>query len=188
MKIYTGSGDKGKTSLFSGERIPKSHLRVEAYGDVDELTSILGGVAALLPDTHGDLGDEVRSIQSCLMQVGAWLSTAPASAAAEMVQRIGEGDIRKLETAIDRIQGELPELRSFILPGGHPSSVWAHLARTVCRRAERHAVRLQETLVEGASDDLETEIVYLNRLSDYLFVLARYGNHISGVKERPWTK
>lgn len=188
MKIYTGSGDKGKTSLFSGERLPKSHLRVEAYGDVDELTSILGGVIALLTDALGPLGDEIRSIQSDLMQVGAWLSTTSASAAADMVQRIGEENIQILETAIDRMQADLPGLRSFILPGGHPSAVWSHLARTVCRRAERHAVRLQEAITEGAPDDLKKEIVYLNRLSDYLFVLARHCNHMNGVKETPWTK
>ncbi len=188
MKIYTGSGDKGKTSLFSGERIPKNHLRVEACGDVDELVSILGGVAALLPESRGSLGTEVRSIQSCLMQVGTWLSSADASATAGMIGRVGDEEIRRLEAAIDRMQTELPELRAFILPGGHLSSVWAHLARTVCRRAERRVVQLRETETGEKTALLHSEIGYLNRLSDYLFVLARYCNCINGVKETPWTR
>jgi cob(I)alamin adenosyltransferase len=188
MKIYTGSGDKGKTSLFSGERISKGHFRVAAYGDVDELTSILGGVAAHLPDRQDQLKREIRAIQSRLMQVAARLAaTAPADTR-DHIGRVNGEAAQDLEKAIDRMEAALPELRAFILPGGDPSAVWAHLARTVCRRTERGVVRLQESLSKSTGEAFHPEMIYLNRLSDYLFVLARYCNHITGTEETAWRK
>lgn len=186
MKIYTGSGDKGKTSLFSGERISKGHLRVAAYGDVDELASILGGVAAHLPDGQDRLKTEIRSIQSHLMQVAARLAATAATASPDPDDRVNGEAVGALEAAIDRMQATLPELRAFILPGGAPSAVWAHLARTVCRRTERRVVRLQEAMSDSTGEEFHPEMIYLNRLSDYLFVLARHCNRITGTEETPW--
>jgi cob(I)alamin adenosyltransferase len=183
MKIYTGVGDRGKTSLFSGERVPKSHLRIEAYGDVDELNSILGALVASLPPACKELAQPLQAIQSDLFHVGAWLATTPDSPAIANLQAIGQEQIQALESAIDRLEERLPPLTHFILPGGHPAATWAHLARTVCRRAERHVVRLAH---ESDRANLEGVIVYLNRLSDYLFVLARYCNHRLDVPETTW--
>ena len=189
MKVYTGSGDRGKTSLFSGERVSKSDQRVEAYGDVDELTSILGGLAAtFLPDQTA-LIEEIRRIQSDLMHVGAWLSATPRSPAAAELEEITEEYSKALEGAIDRMDEELPPLKDFLLPGGHLSSVWAHMARAVCRRTERNVVRL--AAASGEADGyrpLQGVIIYLNRLSDYLFVLARHCNRIQGISDTIWRK
>lgn len=186
MKIYTKTGDAGKTGLFSGERVLKSHARIEAYGDVDELNSILGALVATLPQRDADLIAEVRAVQADLFNVGSRLATTPDSAAAQALRPLGGDAIRRLETSIDRWTAELPALDHFVLPGGHTIAAWAHLARTVCRRAERHAVLLLEA--EGARPaPAEAEIlVYLNRLSDYLFVLARVCNHRTGTAEIEW--
>jgi cob(I)alamin adenosyltransferase len=186
MKIYTGGGDRGKTSLFSGERVTKGHERIEAYGDVDELSSFLGAFAAGLPETQRALGREIQQIQSDLFHLGAWLATTAESPSLELIQAIGEEQIGFLEKAIDRMDEALPELKGFILPGGHKTAVWAHLSRTVCRRAERHVVRFCEQSEGGAG--LENILVYLNRLSDYLFVLARHCNRIFGIADVLWKK
>lgn len=185
MKIYTGTGDRGKTRLFSGERVLKSDVRVEAYGDVDELNATLGALVAALPDPCAQVAPQVQRIQSDLFHIGAWLATTPGSPAAADLQAITEEHNQALESAIDRMEAELPPLSAFILPGGHPVAAWAHLARTVCRRTERHVVRLAR---ESDEPNLKNIIVYLNRLSDYLFVLARYCNHVLNVAETVWQK
>jgi cob(I)alamin adenosyltransferase len=187
MKIYTGTGDRGKTSLFSGERVKKSHARIELCGDIDELNSVLGALAAVLPDDRSKTVEEIQHIQSFLLQIGAWFSTTPGSPVRAEVKIINESHIRCLETAIDRMEEMLPELKDFILPGGHLSAAWAHMARAVCRRVERNAVRLFEEIEDKkAPDENKNTVVCLNRLSDYLFVLARYCNLLSGVKDIPW--
>ncbi len=186
MKIYTGTGDAGKTSLFSGERMAKSDARIDAYGDVDELNSIIGGVVSSLPSHAAaePLKKQLTQIQSDLMHVGAWLATSAGSAHAARLTPISAERVQHLERRIDAMQAELPELKSFILPGGHAAAAWAHVARTVCRRAERKAVALsrQQALAEGAGSLL----VFLNRLSDYFFVLARRINQMAGVSDKTW--
>jgi cob(I)alamin adenosyltransferase len=186
MKIYTGTGDAGKTSLFSGERMAKSDPRIDAYGDVDELNSIIGAVASALPphDAAEPLKRQLTQIQSDLLHAGAWLATSADSPHAAQLTPIPAERIQELEGRIDAMQAELPELKSFILPGGHVAAAWAHVARTVCRRAERKAVALnrQQTLAAGAGPVL----VFLNRLSDYFFVLARRINQMDGVPEQTW--
>lgn len=180
MNVYTRTGDGGQTSLFSGERVPKSHPRVEAYGDVDELNSVIGALIAALPPDHPEW-PELQRIQANLFQVGAWLATTPGSAASARLTPFSTQHSQQLEQAIDRMNAELSPLTSFILPGGHPTAAWAHIARTVCRRAERHVLEL------GVSDEAFRPILaFLNRLSDYLFVLARYCNHLAGTPDVRW--
>ena len=186
MKIYTGTGDRGKTSLFSGERISKADARIDAYGDLDELNSILGTLAAHL-SAEENLVDELQQIQSTLFQAGAWLATRPDSTAIDSLREIAADHIRLLENAIDRYQKDLPELNTFILPGGHITAAWAHVARTVCRRCERKAVMLiTQSKKTKITKPYERLMVYLNRLSDYLFVVARHCNQIHGVVDKPW--
>ena len=171
------------------ESVPKSYERVEAYGDVDELNSILGAVVSTLPDEETEIIKEIQQIQSTLFHVGARLATTPDSPALTDLKEIQDDQINRLEAAIDGIQGKLPALRGFILPGGHISAAWAHVARTVCRRAERHVVRLcGEACEQNTPEILRKTIVYLNRLSDYLFVLARYCNRIRGIQDIQWQK
>jgi len=187
MKIYTGSGDRGKTSLFSGERTAKSDHRIEAFGDVDELNAVLGVLSNYLPPDVARLGEEIRKIQSDLFHIAAWLATSADSAAVDRLESITEEKVRFLEAAIDQMADELPQLHSFILPTGHVSATWAHLARTVCRRMERSVVRLFETTYDDRlPETLATLLVYINRLSDYLFTLARYCNHVTGSSETLW--
>jgi cob(I)alamin adenosyltransferase len=187
MKIYTGTGDKGKTSLFSGERIGKNDIRIEAYGVVDELNTTIGAIGASLPT--GEESDTMRSqlirIQKDLFRIGALLATTVDSPAMAHLLPMQEEDGRWLEEQVDWLQSHLPELQSFILPGGHISAAWAHVARTVCRRAERRIVSLFESdLQESAAQ--KNLLTYVNRLSDYLFVLARYCNHLTGVDDQTW--
>jgi len=186
MKIYTGTGDHGKTSLFSGERISKGNPRIDAYGDVDELNSVLGALAATAPDDPPAICKEIEEIQSMLFRLGAWLATLPESPTMDVLEEIPEEEWKALETAIDRMEADLPPLNGFILPGGHVSAAWAHVARTVCRRAERKIVLLADTM--GDPNPLQPVLVYMNRLSDYLFVLARYCNFLTGVADVPWKK
>lgn len=183
MKVYTGSGDRGKTSLFSGERIVKSDLRIEAYGDVDELNSVLGGLIAGLPDSLHPLVAELTQIQCDLLDVGAWLATTPGTPAVEMLAPFAAEKVAWLEAAIDRLDETLTPLTGFILPGGHPAGARAHVARTVCRRAERHALRVTEA---PRDESVGVMLTYLNRLSDYLFVVARYCNAQTGTAEALW--
>ncbi len=185
-KIYTGTGDKGKTSLFSGERISKADDQIDAYGDLDELNSILGALAAHL-SAEEKLVVELQQIQSDLLQAGSWLATRPGSAAIDSLEEITAEQIVFLEEAIDRYQKELPELKAFILPGGHITAAWSHVARTVCRRCERKAVALMGQHAKAKTDaPYQRVLVFLNRLSDYLFVLARHCNHLHGVADKPW--
>jgi len=189
MKIYTGSGDKGKTSLFSGERVPKIHPRIDACGDIDELNSVLGALAAAVSSRDVNVAQEVRKIQICLLQIGAWLSTTPDSPARKDTEAISDKQIDSMEKAIDRLDESLPELKDFILPGGHMSAAWAHMARAICRRVERHMVRLlSDADHDGLSDGNTNALVFINRLSDYLFQLARYLNTSLNVSETPWKK
>ncbi len=187
MKVYTGTGDQGITSLFSGERVAKSHTRIEANGDVDELNSVLGVLEATLSTELAHLGAEIQRIQSHLLHLGAWLATTPDSPSVELLAEIDAQAALALERAIDRMVEPLPALAGFILPGGRMAAAWAHVARTVCRRAERHVVRLLEESNEGkAGEELRKAVVYLNRLSDYLFVLARYCNWLGHVPDVAW--
>lgn len=188
MKVYTGTGDKGETSLFSGERVSKYHERIEAYGDIDELSSVLGTIYSFLQNGVKDTIDEIQSIQAELLNIGAWMATMPESSAIRHLKEITEASIEKLETSIDRMDESLPALKSFILPGGHPAAAQAHVARTVCRRSERHFLKFMEN--ENSeniiSDQFNKIAVYLNRLSDYLFVLARYCNQMNNIPDKEW--
>ena len=189
MKIYTGGGDRGTTSLFSGERVVKSNDRIEAYGDVDELNAFLGLLISQIPAEEHHLIDEIHALQSDLFHIGAWLATTPDSGDTTELKEITIEKVKTVESAIDRMEEKLEPLQHFILPAGHPASAAAHVARTVCRRAERRVVRL---LKESDAKQLPESVIilqiYLNRLSDYLFVLARYCNLISGVRDIAWKK
>lgn len=181
MKIYTKTGDEGKTGLFGGQRVSKDAPRVEAYGTVDELNAILGVVATMLDDPH--LLERVRHIQADLFVLGADLATpADAGKAAAWVPRLTAADIQRLETWIDEAEAELEPMKTFILPGGTPAAAQFHLARTVCRRAERRVVSLEH--FEPITPEVR---IYLNRLSDLLFVWARLVNQRAGVQDIPWT-
>lgn len=190
MKIYTGTGDRGKTSLFSGQRVSKSNPRIEAYGDLDELNSVIGAAAAAMERGDQALKDEIMMIQAQLLDAGAWLATIPGAASTQFLKAFTHEPANLLESAIDRMNEHLPELNQFLLPGGHLSASLAHMARTVCRRTERRVIALVE-LEEGSIDPTETMkriIVFLNRLSDYLFVLARYCNQLHGHGDVPWKR
>ena len=187
MKIYTGTGDRGKTSLFSGERVAKSDARIEAYGDVDELNSLLGALTADLADRNPELTENLQQVQADLFQLSALLAITPNSPAMDSLAEITDDQIAGLEDSIDQLDEQLSDLSGFILPGGHSTAAWAHICRTVCRRAERNATRISDEYTEGrAAHQYRMVLVYLNRLSDYLFVVARYCNHIHGVSDTLW--
>lgn len=180
MKIYTKTGDKGKTSLIGGTKVLKSDLRIESYGTVDELNSYLGLCRDLLTDEQGR--QVLQSIQDRLFVVGAALACDPEKEPKMSIPDLKEEDVTLLEKEIDRMNEAVPPMKFFILPGGHPAVSQLHIARCVCRRAERCCVRLA-----GESQEVEPVILqYLNRLSDYLFVLARYTGHQLEVPEIPW--
>jgi len=178
MKIYTKTGDDGTTSLFDGTRVPKNDLRVSAYGAVDELNAMLG--IALSDKMDADLRDLLRAIQRALFALGAQLANPAKKKQKEKADFPGK-KVEVLEQAIDRLEGELEPLKTFILPGGSPFSARLHYARTVCRRAEREVVTLSKK--ETVAPIL---IVYLNRLSDLLFVIARAANRRANVPDIPW--
>jgi len=187
MKIYTGRGDDGTAGLLSSERVPKNHERIDAFGDIDELSSTLGVLRAGLTKDTLEAGSQIRRIQSDLMKIGACLSAWRDAPILERLEKIGEDDIRFLETSIDTIEAILPPLTGFLLYGGHPTAAWANFARSVCRRAERKVVGLSiEIKVGRPPRQIKPILVYLNRLSDYLFVLARYFNHLTQVKDDIW--
>jgi len=189
MKIYTGTGDRGKTSLFSGQRVSKADNRIEAYGDMDELNSTIGALVASLGRTHSEPAEELQQIQSDLFVIGALLATTSDSPAMDTIAGIGQERIEFLEKSIDRMMEALPELKGFILPGGHLAAAWAHVARTVCRRTERRMVGfLDASFQMQAPDSYQRALVYINRLSDYLFVIARYCNHLYDADEKLWEK
>ena len=180
FKIYTKTGDKGATSLIGGTKVPKSHLRIEAYGTVDELNSYVGLCRDLLQGDHEK--KILQEIQDRLFTIGSSLACDPEKETKLKIPDLKEEDITLLEKEIDKMNETLPEMKSFILPGGHPSASHLHIARCICRRAERCCVRLQQ-------EDNEIEAIvlkYLNRLSDYLFVLARYVAHQLNAPETPW--
>ena len=182
-RIYTKGGDAGETSLLGGERVRKDSLRTETYGTIDELESWLGLVVAELND--GDLAAELTAVQGCLLEVGARLASTELSAQAYGLKPPGESETAALEAAIDRMIAELPPQEGFILPGGNRASASAHVARTVCRRAERRLISL---VAEVDESDLRQILVYLNRLSDYLYAVARTCNHLAGVDDLPWKR
>ncbi len=177
MKIYTRKGDSGNTSLFGGSRVPKSSARIEAYGTVDELNSLLGLAASFGCSPKAE--EWLPRVQEQLFVLGSDLATPPDADA--RIERIGEAETKFLEEAIDEMEEELPPLKNFILPGGARTGSTLHFARTVCRRAERATVRCMEE-----EEISEQALAYLNRLSDFLFVLGRYENRHAGSSEQPW--
>jgi cob(I)alamin adenosyltransferase len=181
MKIYTKTGDQGSTGLFGGGRVPKDDVRVEAYGDVDELNAVLGMARSAEPMPRID--EVLVPIQRDLFAIGALLATPDRDKMALHLQkaRIDEGRIEELERAIDEGEAELEPLTAFIIPGGSPKAAALHVARTVCRRAERHVVRLQHEV-----ELPPLAVIYLNRLSDLLFTLARVANRRAGAGEVTW--
>lgn len=178
MKIYTKTGDSGTTSLFGGGRVPKTHLRVEACGAVDELNSLLGLARALRTSDRGD--SWLADVQSQLFHLGADLATPP-QAKADWITRVAASDIEWLESTIDVMTAELAPLTNFILPGGTAAAAALQIARAVSRRAERRIVALAKT-----EDIGEFVLPYVNRLSDWLFTLARYENMQAGETESKW--
>lgn len=181
MKIYTKTGDKGETSLIGGTRVPKNSVRLEAYGSVDELNSYIGLIRSF--SIAAEQQEELACIQNILFSVGGHLATD--TSAAEVKVRLGvcEEDVEYLEKAMDRMEEVLPELRCFILPGGDRASAVTHIARTVCRRVER---RILDVAAQCEVDELI--IRYINRLSDYLFVLARKIAFDAGTEELKWER
>jgi cob(I)alamin adenosyltransferase len=181
MRIYTRTGDKGDTGLFGGGRVSKHHPRVEAYGDVDELNAVIGLARSI--ELMPRIDEVLAPIQRDLFSLGALLATPQPEKVREQLEkaRIDDERIAQLEQAIDDGEAELEPLHSFILPGGTPKSAALHVARTVCRRAERRVIALQEEV------ELPQLVVrYLNRLSDLLFVLARVANRRAGAAEVTW--
>ena len=179
MRLYTKTGDDGTTGLFGGVRVNKDSERVEAYGTVDELNAVLGLVRA--SGAPAEIDELLEAIQNDLFAVGAEIACAPGKEVRLACDPVGDGRIAALEQAIDRADSALPALKNFVLPGGSPSAAALHHARTVCRRAERLLVRT------GRSGSLRNELViYLNRLSDLLFALARRANQLAGIPDVPW--
>jgi cob(I)alamin adenosyltransferase len=179
-KIYTKTGDKGKTSLIGGTKVFKSDLRIEAYGTIDELNSFIG--FSLDHVKSNNISNVLAEIQDRLFTIGSALACDPGKETRLKIPDLHESDVELLEKEIDRMNEVLPAMKSFILPGGHIAVSSLHLARTVCRRAERCCVKMQKKKMEV--EDLI--IKYLNRLSDYLFVLARFAGHQLHVEEIPW--
>ncbi len=180
LKIYTKIGDLGMTSLIGGTKVPKSHLRIESYGTVDELNSFIG----LLKDQleHEGSRELLREVQDRLFTIGSSLACDPEKEPKMKLPDLSEHDVAYLEKMIDGMNDRLSPMRSFILPGGHSAVSTAHIARCVCRRAERHCVNMTEQ--QMFVDPLVVK--YLNRLSDCLFVLARYIAYLMGIQETEW--
>ena len=180
MKIYTKTGDKGMTSLIGGKRVPKNSARLESYGTIDELNSFLGMIRSF--PLEQVIAEELVEIQSRLFDVGGNLATDPeASANLKVPIGVTEEDIALLENGIDRMDAEVPPMKYFVLPGGNQCVSFCHMARTICRRAERRILDLAaETEVDGSV------MKYVNRLSDYLFILARKLAYDSGCEEMKW--
>ena len=178
MPIYTRTGDKGKTSLFGGKRVLKTNMRVDTYGTIDELNSIIGIAVSFLGTKHSLVKKELISIQHDLFDIGAYLANPTARPFVRLEKRVMD-----FEKLIDRMAGKLPTLRNFILPGGGKAGATLHHARTVCRRAERRLVGLQQ------DEEIDEHVVkYVNRLSDLLFTMARFVNRKDKQKETIWVK
>lgn len=178
MKIYTKTGDGGKTSLLGGSRVAKYHLRIESYGTVDELNSHIGMLRSM--NVSEEVESNLLKIQDRLFTIGSNLASEPGEKKFK-IPKIYHSDVEFLETNIDKMENDLEPMRNFILPGGHPIVAQAHIARCVCRRAERITQHLN-----AESDVDEVITIYLNRLSDFLFVLSRKLTKDLGVKETPW--
>lgn len=184
MKIYTRKGDQGQTRLVGGCLVSKADLRIESYGSVDELNSLLGWVREelkALPRDEG-LGSELEAVQNELFCIGSLLACEDENLRQQLPQIPADATSR-LEASIDRMTGALAPLKQFILPGGSPSAAAFHMARATCRRAERNTVKLFEKHPE-----VEPALIYLNRLSDYLFTAARFANHLAGQPDQTWVK
>jgi len=181
MKIYTRTGDAGETGLFGGGRVAKDHVRVQSYGDIDELNSVLGVVRATQPVHFFD--ELLETIQRDLFSLGGHLATPDPDKVRAALEKaeLSEERIARFEAIIDEADTELPALRAFVLPAGTPKAAALHLARTICRRSERSVVRLAHE-----ADVPELFLVYLNRLSDLLFSLARLANHREGAGDVTW--
>lgn len=181
MKIYTRTGDEGETGLFGGGRVPKDHARVQAYGDVDELNSAVGVARATAPLDFFDA--LLETVQRDLFALGGQLATPDPAKVRKALEKaeLTEARVTGFERIMDEADGELPPLRAFVLPAGTPKAAALHLARTVCRRAERNVVTLSHE-----AEIPELFLVYLNRLSDLLFTLARLANHRAGVGDVTW--
>ena len=178
MKIYTKKGDDGTTGLIGGTRVPKHHIRIDAYGTVDELNSWMGHLAGF--EAAASQKDFIRSIQNHLFTIGSRLASDPEKSKMQLPS-IGQEEITALELSMDEMEKHLPELKNFVLSGGHFANSTAHIARTICRRAERCTVHLNEI---SPIDPIL--IQYLNRLSDWLFMFARYLTHLTGSEEMLW--
>lgn len=178
MKIYTKKGDQGTTGILGGVRLPKHHLRIESYGTVDELNSFVGALRDQV--NEDDLKSQLISIQEELFTMGSHLASDPEKNKMKLPD-LREEDVTRLEQEMDKMDEKLPEMRSFVLPGGHPAVSAAHVCRCVCRRAERNCVALSE--VEFVDEKI---LRYLNRLSDYFFMLSRQLTQNYGVMEIPW--
>ena len=178
MKVYTKKGDKGTTQLIGGKRVPKNHDRIDAYGTVDELNSYMGLLRdqSVRKETH----ELIITIQNKLFTIGALLANQDDNNKMKL-PLIEEKDVTQLENEIDKMNESLPEMRSFILPGGHTTVSFCHIARCVCRRAERLTIQIDENVLQ-----VEIILKYLNRLSDYLFVLSRYLSKNLDATEIPW--
>ncbi|MBQ8866706.1 MAG: cob(I)yrinic acid a,c-diamide adenosyltransferase [Bacteroidaceae bacterium] len=177
MKIYTKTGDKGTTSLVGGARVAKTHVRLEAYGTLDELNAHLGLLSTCLSDA-ADVAD-VRKMQNLLFVAGTLLATEEESPCWDKLPHVTDADVAHIEQLIDALQESLPPLRAFVLPGGTRASAQAHVCRTVCRRAERRVLAMAEAGIRVE----EQIIALLNRMSDYLFVLSRKTNHLADCDE-----
>ena len=179
MKIYTRTGDQGETGLFGGARVPKDDIRVESYGTVDEANAAIG--VALSTGKSPGIRRVLEDVQADLFTLGAELASTPDKTVNTGVDLLDDADIERFEHEIDALERDLPELKSFVLPGGSPQAARLHLARTTCRRAERGVVAL------AAHEAVRPEILrYLNRLSDLLFVMARHANFRAKVADVPW--
>ncbi|MBD5371073.1 MAG: cob(I)yrinic acid a,c-diamide adenosyltransferase [Bacteroides sp.] len=179
-RLYTGGGDDGTTSLVGGERVEKDSLRLEAYGTVDEFSAFLGVVASM-PDVPEDIRTDLQEYQNRLFDIGGYLASRPGGTGLPPVAGLSES-CRRIEERIDNLDASTPKIRAFVLPGGSPAAAHTHVARTVCRRAERHIISLAR--VEEVDPEVRR---YFNRMSDYLFILARYFNHLAGVPEITWS-
>ena len=179
MNIYTKQGDKGTTQLIGGKRVSKNNDQIDAYGTVDELSSIIGGIDAHISGDLPEISEELHMIQSDLFYIGTILANPEPKSLKSSKNHLSDKQVIILENAIDRMTVKIPPLKSFILPAGHVSAAFAHMARSVCRRAERKVVGLieKEHYSDTSGNYFTKELMYLNRLSDYLFVLARFLNY-----------
>jgi cob(I)alamin adenosyltransferase len=183
MKIYTRTGDKGTTGLIGGSRVNKSDPRIECFGEIDELNAAIGMIGPALLAEHEGLAEALGAVQNELFVLGSQVAAPHPMPTARALPDLDETMINRLEMQIDAAEAELPPLKQFILPGGGEAAARLHLARTVCRRAERQLVRFsQDRPIPPLA------VIYLNRLSDWLFVQARWANHRTGIADVPWVK